>query len=122
MLEASWLIRGFSTRSAKSSNCIVSSADVKFTPMCFCEETVRVVYCSLSSCTCRAAPSVTSARSGRRMRSVEPILAPSTAKLSSYWRFTLRVITRLFSKISKAFLVIMSMVRMLLATAGSFQI
>src|SRR5512139_1849095 len=45
------------------------------------------------------------------MRRVEPILAPSTAKLSSYWRLTLRVITRLFSRISRAFRVIMSIVR-----------
>ena len=83
-VEANWLIRGFSTRSAKSSNCMVSSAEVKLMPTCFCEATVRVVYCSLSSWACRAAPSVTRARSGRRIRRVEPILAPSTAKLSSY--------------------------------------
>ena len=49
--EASCEIRGLRTRSAKSSSCMVSSAVVKFTPMCFCEATVRVVNCSLSSCT-----------------------------------------------------------------------
>src|SRR5574343_54395 len=114
-VDANWLIRGFKTRSAKSSNCMVSSAEVKLMPTCFCEATVRVVYCSLSSWACRAAPSVTRARSGRRIRRVEPILAPSTAKLSSYWRFTLRVITRLFSRISRDLRVIMSMVRRLFA-------
>ena len=98
MLEANCEIRGLRTRSAKSSNCMVSSAEVKLTPMCFWLATVSVVNCSLSSCTCRAAPSVTRARSGRRMRRVEPIFAPSTANESSYWRLTLRVSTRLFSR------------------------
>ena len=99
--------------SKETTNKIVEL--VKLMPTCSCEATVRVVYCSLSSCACRAAPSVTRARSGRRIRRVEPILAPSTAKLSSYWRFTLRVITRLFSRISRDLRVIMSMVRRLFA-------
>ena len=60
------------------------SADVNCTPMCFWLLTVSVVNCSLSSCAVSVAPSVTRARSGRRIRNVEPILAPSLAKESSY--------------------------------------
>jgi len=84
MLAASCETRGLSTRSAKSSSDRAISAEVKLTPMCFCEAIVSVVNCCCTSCTCSAAPSVTSARSGRRMRSVSPILAPSTANESSY--------------------------------------
>src|SRR5215472_8846922 len=57
---------------------------LKATSTCFCVARTRVVDCSAVSCTFSAGPVVTVKSFGSLIRRDEPILAPVTAKESSY--------------------------------------
>ena len=83
MDAASTDIAGSMMRLLKSSSDKVISTEVNVVSTPFWVVTFRVTWFSVVSCVERAAPVRTVYWFGSRMRSAEPIFAPSLAKLSS---------------------------------------